>query len=126
MRRKFIVKDAAGNILRRGETTHDGDLQVFAGPDAADGATVEEVSELPAAPESETKQVSREDVNMFARRLLGDTDWYVMRAQDPEGAPVPQAVWVYRAAVREKAGEIGNLSPIPTDYRDAKYWPDQL
>ncbi len=70
--------------------------------------------------------MTRGDVNRFAHRLLADTDWYVLRAQDPNGAPVPQEVWDYRAAVRERSGQIGNMNPIPQDYRDANNWPDRL
>jgi len=69
--------------------------------------------------------VSVDEVKRFAGRLLAPSDWRITRAQEM-GTPIPPEVLTYRAAVRERSGEIEQMIPIPLDYRDAKYWPDEL
>lgn len=128
-----VYDEATGAVLRTGTATMERDMLI----QARDGEAVikgqwapglyriqggEAVAIEPPAPPA----VTIEQVKEFAGRLLRDTDWYILRAQDPEGAPVPQAVWDYRAAVRIASGEIEAMQPVPLDYADAKYWPDRL
>lgn len=66
--------------------------------------------------------VSVPDVKAWAGRILRYTDWYVTRQQEG-GAAVPDNVLAYRQAVRDASNDIEAMSPIPSDYRDPKYWP---
>ena len=69
--------------------------------------------------------VQIEDVKRFMARLLSYTDGYVTRRADT-GQELPAGVQAYRDAVRQRAHEIEAMQPIPVDYQDAKYWPEQL
>jgi hypothetical protein len=126
----FTVYDqASGEVLRTGKATmlRDALIQARAGEAIIAGQWPRgEYREAHPIPPPAPPAVAVEDVKELAFRLLQKTDWYVFRAQDPEGAPVPQAVWDYRAAVRIASGAIEAMEPIPLDYADAKYWPDQL
>lgn len=117
MERHYVVFDADGQVVTRGTTTYRGPLERLCKP----GQTVVEGQDanMPAPPPAATAA----DVKRHAQRLLRGSDWYVLRAAEPDGTPVPQSVLDYRAAVRTASGDIEARDPIPTDYRDAKYWP---
>ena len=128
-----IYDEATGEVVRRGSSTDPraAEIGLQAG-EAVFRGQIDPTSQKvrngkavkKAAMPAPTPTASQ--IKEFAARLLRDTDWYVLRSLDPDGAPVPEGVTAYRAAVRAASGEIEGMNPIPADYRDAKYWPDQL
>ena len=71
-------------------------------------------------PEASNSVVAR-DVKAHAGRILSYSDWVDIRsingpAADPE-------MLAYRQAVRDASNEIEAMDPIPSDFRDPKYWP---
>lgn len=68
--------------------------------------------------------VTPDAVKAHAARLLSYTDWYVTRRADT-GDAIPDDVSAYRQAVREASGAVEAMTPIPSDFHDPKYWPEQ-
>lgn len=75
--------------------------------------------------EPDTKPVTVQQVKDWAFRLLAPSDWRSRRADD-RGEPMEQEWIDYREGVRQASDALEAMDPIPQDYRDAKYWPDQL
>ena len=119
MQRYFVIKDAAGDVVTFGETTFPGDIQRLT---KRSGHVVTEL-DAPFVPVRPTPPPpTPNDIKAYAGKLLAATDWYVTR-QIETGVAVPEAIGTYRAAVRDRSGEIETMSPIPPDFRDPKYWP---
>lgn len=62
------------------------------------------------------------EVRRFAGRLLGRTDWQIIR-QVETGKPVSEDTAAYRSAVRDRLDVILAMDPIPLDYTDERHWP---
>lgn len=78
---------------------------------------------FPAAKPDEPVTVTADEVKQWAGRILSYTDWLEIRSIN--GAPVPDDIATYRQAVRDRSGEIETMSPIPADFRDPKWWPEE-
>lgn len=128
-----IYDEATGEVLRHGSSTDPRAAEVgLRIGEAVFRGQIDPASQMVRNGKAVKKKVeplpapTPDQIKEFAARLLRDTDWYVLRSLDPDGAPVPESVTAYRSAVRAASGEIEAMRPIPADYRDAKYWPDKL
>ena len=62
------------------------------------------------------------DVKAWAGRLLSYSDWIAVKAMDT-GEPADPAILAKRQAIRDASNALEAMSPIPTDFTDARYWP---
>lgn len=126
----FAIYDETGKIVRRGQGSERAASIGLASNERVYWGLIDpETQYLPdgvPTPLSPVLQVVPvEEVKRFMSRLLSYTDGYVTRRADT-GQELPAAIQAYRDAVRVRAHEIEAMEPIPPDFRDAKYWPDQV
>jgi phosphoribosylformylglycinamidine (FGAM) synthase PurS component len=55
------------------------------------------------------KNKKKNEVKKIASRLLGNTDWYVVKANEVEDYNVPENITTYRADVRAKSNEMETI-----------------
>ena len=74
------------------------------------------------------KRMRIEAIKREAHSILAQTDWYIVRHQET-GAPIPQAVLDYRAAVRAAADraeqEIAQLASVEAVRGYRVEWPEK-
>jgi hypothetical protein len=73
-------------------------------------------------PRPDTKVVRVKDVRDHADRLLSYTDWVIIRELDT-GKPADPEIKAQRQAIRNASNVLEAMDPIPTDFKDARYWP---
>ena len=76
---------------------------------------------FPALKHVDPVVITAAEVKQHAGRILSYTDWVDIRALS--GTPADPAMVAYRQSVRDASNEIEAMDPIPTDFRDPKYWP---
>ena len=129
-----VYEEASGKVLRCGRSTNrrarvlerrnlaPGEAIYCLGP--IDPKTTYLPGGVPTPRPADARVVTDLEIKAHASRLLSYTDWYVTRQMEG-GAAIPDNVLAYRQAVREASGVIEAMDPIPSDYRDPKYWPAQ-
>lgn len=127
----YAIYDAAtGAVLRVGKSTNPAilDVQVLADGEALHvgeinpGATFLPGG-IPTAKPAQAIIVTPQEVKAHAGRILSYTDWLELRASS--GQQIPPEMIAYRQAVRDRSGEIEAMEPIPADFRDPSYWPEE-
>lgn len=128
----FAIYDkATGEVLRQGKGSSPRLLEVqrladgealYAGE--VDAKTTYLPGGFPAPKPAETVIIDPAKVKAHAGRILSYTDWYVSRDLEGGGA-MPEAIQAYRQSVRDRSGEIEAMNPIPADFRDPRWWPEE-
>lgn len=116
----WSVRDVDGNVLRSGYTHNRHDIK----RQAVNPGEVAKREKGPVTVPVPERVVTAAQVKAHAGRLLSYTDWVVVKALDT-GEPADPAVIAKRHAVRAASNQIEAMDPIPADFTDPKYWPEQ-
>lgn len=106
------IIDLARERLKVGQALYEGEI---------DPATAFLPGGMPTPKPAAPVVVTPQEVKAHAGRILSYTDWLEIRAAS--GVQIPPEMIAFRQAVRDRSGEIEVMDPIPTDFRDPKYWP---
>lgn len=80
-----------------------------------DGWTVRAERAVAWKPVADIRALRIAEMNKAANALLSDTDWYVVRAAEEPGKPVPAALAAYRSAVRQAANDFAAAIGLEAD-----------